>query len=102
MNAVQVMFNYIIIFGCTEMILSDNGKQFHAQIFYEFHKMLGIKLSYTTVVHPEAISVSEHINFSIKATVKALMQDGYNFTSAVKIMKPRTILHITTQSRHRL
>lgn len=41
-TAVQAMFDYIIIFGQTEMNLSDNGKQFHAHIFDEFHKMLGI------------------------------------------------------------
>lgn len=85
MNAVHAIFDYIVTFGRPEMILSDNGSQFKANIFQEFNKMLGINLKHTTTSHPEANSVSERINFSIKATVKSLMSEGYNFENAVKI-----------------
>lgn len=87
MNAVQAMFEYIVTFGHPKMILSDNGKQFQAHIFKEFlfHKVLGIFLQNTTVAHPEANSVSERINFSVHAAVQTLMQDGYNFSTTVKV-----------------
>ena len=85
MNAVQAVFDYIVTFGRPEMILSDNGSQFKANIFEEFNKMLGIKLKHTTVAHPEANSVSERINFSIKSTIKALMTEGYTFENAARI-----------------
>lgn len=52
MNAVHAMFDSIISFGLPELILSDNGKQFYAHTFYEFHKILGVNLRYTTMAHP--------------------------------------------------
>lgn len=61
--------------------------------------MLGVKLHYTTVAHPEANSVSERINFSIKATAKALIQDGYNFCMAVKIHETCITAHTIMQSK---
>lgn len=84
-KAVNAIFEYITTFGRPEIILSDNGSQFKAHIFAEFNKILGINLNRTTVNHPEANAVSERINFSIKATIKALMKDGYDFWYAAKI-----------------
>ena len=57
MNVVQAIFDYIVTFGRPEIILSDNGIQFKAEIFQEFNKMLRIKLKQTTVAHSEANSV---------------------------------------------
>ena len=85
MNTVQAIFNYIVTFGRPEMVLSDNGSQFKANIFEEFNNMLGIKLKHTMVAHPGANSISERINFSIKSTIKALMTEGYTFENAARI-----------------
>lgn len=85
MNTVHSVFDYVINFGRPEIILADHGTQFTAQIFDEFNRMLGIHLRHTTVAHPQANAVSERINLSIKATIKALMLDGHSFDTAAKI-----------------
>ena len=85
MNTVEAIFDCIATFGRPELILSDVGSQFKAHIFQEFNRMLGIKLKHTTVFHPQANTVSERINMSIKSPVKSSMKDGYNFFNAIKI-----------------
>lgn len=83
MNTVKAIFDYFCTFGKPELILTDNGTQFTAHTFEEFPKMLGVKVTHTSISHPQGNSVLECLNTSLKATIKTLMFDDYMFENAV-------------------
>lgn len=85
-NAVtHCLINYISIHGRPALILSDLGVQFTSEVFAQINKLMGIKLLKTTVARPQCNAVSERINRSLKVTVKNLLKEKYDFTTALLI-----------------
>ena len=84
-NVVKALFDYITVHSRPALILTDLGIQFTAHIFESFCQQFGIRLIHTSIAHPQANSISERINTSIKTTIAALQLKGYNLFNAVRI-----------------
>lgn len=84
-NVVSSLFQYCTVFGKPSMVLSDLGSQFTSHIFSLFNEMHGILVKHTSVANPQANSISERVNTSIKSTIQALLLDGVSFHNALKI-----------------
>ena len=77
-NVVKALFEYITVKGRPALMLTDLGTQFTTHIFDSFWQQFGIRLIHTSIAHPQAHSLSERINTSIKTTIAALQLEGYN------------------------
>ena len=99
-NIIDALFKYITVHGRPSMIQTDLGTQFTAQIFDEFNEKFGIRLIHTTPSHPQGNAISERINQSIKSTILALQQDGYNFHNSIQIhqMMYNSSIHSSTKA----
>ena len=84
---VKCLFSYITSFGRPALILSDLGTQYTSQIYNIFNDTLGIKILHTSVARPQANSISERINTSIKYSITTLQQEGHSFENAICIHK---------------
>lgn len=84
MNTVNVVFDNISIFGCQDLIFTDNEPSFRLHLFKEFNNMLGLKMRFNSFSHFKSNSVSQQVNGSFKATIKVLIQDGYSFENPKK------------------
>ncbi|GKF66933.1 reverse transcriptase domain-containing protein, partial [Tanacetum coccineum] len=62
----KFVWEYIVCrFGVSQIIISDNGKQFAKGIFLVFFQRLGIYQSFTSVYHPQANGQVEVTNRDI-------------------------------------
>jgi hypothetical protein len=87
-NAVADKFlQYISTHGRPSQVLSDLGTQFNSRIFYIINRTLQINILYASTGRPQANSISERINFSIKSCIAALKLEGYAFHHAVQLHK---------------
>ena len=53
--------------GLLEMIVSDQGREFVAELHQELARQLGIKRSFSTPGHPQMNSQVEHFNWTLKS-----------------------------------
>jgi len=67
----------ISVFGCPEMIVSDNGKQFRCDLFEQFVKSRGIRHQLTALYSPQA-NASERVNRSIITGIRAYIGAKHN------------------------
>jgi hypothetical protein len=84
-DVVEALFNYITLFGRPRLIHSDNGSQFIATVFKLFLEKFNIKLSHSSVSHPEANAVSERVNTSTKNTVYCLQKQNVSLKHALAL-----------------
>jgi transposase InsO family protein len=84
-DVVEALFHYINIFGRPRSIHTDNGTQFTSAVFKLFLKKFGIKLTHSSVNHPEANAVSERVNRSIKNTVYCLQKQSVSLKHALAL-----------------
>lgn len=62
---------WIVRFGCPVTLTSDQGRQFESNLFRQLMKYTGTEKLRTTPYHPEANSVIERWHKSLKAALKA-------------------------------
>jgi hypothetical protein len=84
-DVVEAIFNYITLFGRPRLIHTDNGSQFIASVFKLFLQKFNIKLSHSSVTHPEANAVSERVNTSTKNTVFCLQKQNVSLKHALAL-----------------
>ena len=54
-TAAHILLNqWVPRYGCSKIVVSDNGKHFTAQSFEESTKALGMRLRHTTAYHPQS------------------------------------------------
>jgi transposase InsO family protein len=57
-------------FGVPKEITVDNGKQFDCQDFMEYRRLIGTKLRFASVYHPQSIGAVERANGQIFSAIK--------------------------------
>ena len=62
-------------YGIPHTIVSDNGKQFDCDEFRNFCGNLGIKKSFSAVVHPQANGQVKAINKILKQNLKTKLEE---------------------------
>ena len=66
--------NIVCRFGFPRVIISDNGRQFDNNKFWDFCRELGIKNHYSSPGHPQANGQTEVINRTLLKLIKAQLE----------------------------
>ena len=72
-SAADKLFNeFILQFGFPKRIHHDRGSHFNNELFYELHKLAGIKMSNTTPYHPMGNGQVERLNRTLINMLRAI------------------------------
>ena len=95
--------NYISQHGVTEILHSDQGKEFEAQVVHQLCQLLGIYKSHTTSYHPEGDGQTERTNRSLKEQITrdiiSASAETYSWDSLIGpvALCYKSTVHATTQ-----
>lgn len=98
-NTLEILLQYICLFGKPHALLSDLGVQYTSRIFKDFADTVGIKLHFISNSHPAANGICERINKGIKDALSTMIDSRINFEKAllIHVHQYNTVVHPATQ-----
>ncbi|CAF1005522.1 unnamed protein product, partial [Brachionus calyciflorus] len=72
----KFLFEFICKFGIPRAFLSDQGKNYQAQLLQELWELLDIRRLRTSRFHPECDGLSERLNRTLKRMIKCFINDN--------------------------
>jgi hypothetical protein len=76
--ALKIVEEFVCRFGIPEQLHSDQGRQFESELFTEMCKLLGIKKTRTTPLHPQSDGQTERMNRTLLDVLAKLTRDNPN------------------------
>jgi transposase InsO family protein len=62
---------WVTKYGVSEIITSDQGRQFTSTLWTGLHKMLGVQIINTTAYHPQSNGMVDRCHGQLKAALRA-------------------------------
>ena len=85
-NVAQAMLaSWIVHWGCPEILHSDQGNEFEAEVFKGVCRAMGITKTRTTPFNPSSNGMVERTNRTIKSLLRAMANESYMTTWDVKL-----------------
>ncbi|GFY14044.1 integrase catalytic domain-containing protein [Trichonephila clavipes] len=91
--ATAVYHGWISKFGSPSYIVTDQGTQFEAELFYELSKLLGFKRKRITAYHPQANGLVERWHRTLKVTIMCHSDATWYQSLPTVLLGLRTTIH---------
>ena len=72
----EALYSIFTRMGFPEEILSDNGPQFSSELYVQVCKMLNIKISHSSIYHPQSNGMVERLNGTLKTMLRKVVTEG--------------------------
>ncbi|MEM6905061.1 MAG: hypothetical protein AAF568_04140, partial [Pseudomonadota bacterium] len=76
--AIAFVHEWVFNYGPPDTLLADNGKCFASKFFQSVCQILNVKNQFTTTYHPQTNGQVERFNRTLKAALKAYLDDHPN------------------------
>ena len=63
-------YSWVCNYGCPDVLISDQGKQFESDVFNELLKALDVKRVRTTPYHPQSNGLIERFHLTLKNVLR--------------------------------
>ncbi|CAF0993919.1 unnamed protein product [Brachionus calyciflorus] len=96
----KFLFEFICKFGIQTAFLSDQGKNYQAQLLQELWELLDIRPLRRSPFHPECDGLSERLNRTLKRMIKCFINDNHdNWDELLPALSfaYNTVTHSTTK-----
>ena len=72
----QFLYEVMCRYGCFEIQINDQGREFVNEVCKELHELTGIEQRITSAYHPQANGLVEHQNRTIKISFVNVLDDN--------------------------